>query len=367
MARIRSIHPEFWEDEDIGALSRDARLLFIGTWNLADDEGLLRWAPSYLKASVFMYDDDVDVAEVERLMGELADANLVFPYRGGKALQRLGWIPSFRKHQKPNRPQPSKLPPPSLQNTDVRERYAARDDWTCGVCGDEILYGPALGAVAGTSRHRSGRVIQLGLSLDHRNPRSNGGGDYPSNIQAAHGGCNSSKGSKIPHDLLDSVNDSLSDAVNDSLPEGRGVGEEMEGSGTPLSASTPTGTRLAPTSVTSPAAQVFAAWQEATGKHRAKLDDKRRRIITRALKDFPLDDVLDAARGWRHSPHHRGENERHTVYNELDLLLRDAAHIEQFRDLERDGPPVVAGTAARPKSMSALDEAMATVAARGAR
>lgn len=80
---------------------------------------------------------------------------------------------------------------------------------------------------------------------------------------------------------------------------------------------------------------VFDAWRESTGKHRAVLDQKRRRVITSRLKDFPVDELVDAVKGWRHSAHHRGENDRHTVYNELELLLRDATHVEQFRDLER--------------------------------
>lgn len=88
-----------------------------------------------------------------------------------------------------------------------------------------------------------------------------------------------------------------------------------------------------------PVEQVFAAWQASTGKRRAKLDAKRRRIIDRALKDYPLDDVLAAVDGWRYSPHHRGENRDGTVYDDLGLLLRDAAHIEKFRDLAIDGPP----------------------------
>jgi hypothetical protein len=88
-----------------------------------------------------------------------------------------------------------------------------------------------------------------------------------------------------------------------------------------------------------PTDAVFDAWRQSTGKHRAKLDDKRRRRIKAALRSYSLADVLDAVRGWEHSPHHRGENEQGTVYNELDLLLRDAAHIEQFRDLWRHGPP----------------------------
>jgi hypothetical protein len=85
---------------------------------------------------------------------------------------------------------------------------------------------------------------------------------------------------------------------------------------------------------------VFQAWQEAARKPRARLDDKRRRVIKNALRHYPAEDLIDAVRGWRHSPHHCGQNDQRTVYNDLELLLRDSAHIERFRDLERDGPPL---------------------------
>ena len=38
MARIRSIKPEFWDDRKLAKrASRDARLLYIALWNLADE------------------------------------------------------------------------------------------------------------------------------------------------------------------------------------------------------------------------------------------------------------------------------------------------------------------------------------------
>lgn len=85
-----------------------------------------------------------------------------------------------------------------------------------------------------------------------------------------------------------------------------------------------------------PVQQVFVAWQAATGKARAVLDGKRRTKITNALKRFPVDDLVDAVRGWKHSAFHCGQNEHGTIHNDLDLLLRDAKHVEQFRDWERD-------------------------------
>lgn len=112
MSRIRTVKPEFWTDDLIGSLPRDARLLFIGSWNLADDEGRLRWSAPYLKGAVFPFDDDVLLPEVESMMIALQDAGLVIPYVGGRSQQRLGFIRNFAKHQRINRPQPSKLPAP---------------------------------------------------------------------------------------------------------------------------------------------------------------------------------------------------------------------------------------------------------------
>lgn len=76
------------------------------------------------------------------------------------------------------------------------------------------------------------------------------------------------------------------------------------------------------------AARVFAHWQRATGKGRAVLDPKRRTLIARTLKAWPVDDVLRCIDGYASSPWHRGENDRGTVYLDLGLMLRDAAHVE---------------------------------------
>ena len=34
MARIRTIKPQFWINEELGTIPRDARLLYIGLWNM---------------------------------------------------------------------------------------------------------------------------------------------------------------------------------------------------------------------------------------------------------------------------------------------------------------------------------------------
>ncbi|WP_050996281.1 MULTISPECIES: hypothetical protein [Bradyrhizobium] len=58
MARIRTIKPEFPQSETIGKLSREARLLFIQLWTLADDEGRARAASRMLASLLYPYDDD---------------------------------------------------------------------------------------------------------------------------------------------------------------------------------------------------------------------------------------------------------------------------------------------------------------------
>jgi len=88
-------------------------------------------------------------------------------------------------------------------------------------------------------------------------------------------------------------------------------------------------------------AAVFGAWTSSTKRTtRTVLDAKRERLIRSALKTHSLEDVLDAVRGWEHSPWHRGENPERRAYHDLGLLLRDAEHVERFRDFAR-GPRLV--------------------------
>lgn len=240
MGRIRTIKPEFWEDEVVGLLSREARLLFIATWNLADDEGLLRWSAPYLKSSAFIFDDDIDVAAVQRLMDELVESELIHPYKSGKAKQSCAYIMGFHKHQKINRPSPSKLTPPSLQNPETRKMYGDRDGWTCHLCGGDI------------DKAGYGSNENFHVAIDHLIPESKGGSDYPSNLKAAHATCNKGRGDRDIKDYRDLLrknktaaqfrfperfSESLIEELDESsLTEGEGEGDrekerELEGDG----------------------------------------------------------------------------------------------------------------------------------------
>gem|GEM_PF-1227778 len=98
MAKIRSIKMEFWLDEKIGSLPPEARLLYIGTWSLADDNGVLRGNPAYIRSQLFAYDEEVTAADVRRWIELLTAERMLVPFthRGEHYLL----VRRFRDHQK---------------------------------------------------------------------------------------------------------------------------------------------------------------------------------------------------------------------------------------------------------------------------
>jgi hypothetical protein len=108
MARIRTIKPEFWTDEKLSECSLSARLLFIGLISFADDEGRMEYAPARLRMQVFPC-GAVATKKLIEYIGELHEHSLIRLYTvAGKEFLD---IPNFLKHQRINRPTPSKIPP----------------------------------------------------------------------------------------------------------------------------------------------------------------------------------------------------------------------------------------------------------------
>ena len=125
MSRIRTIKPEFWSNEKVMACSRDARLLFIGLWNYADDAGRLPNSSKSIKAQIFPGDDDVASENVRRMIVDLSSNDLVREYEvdGRSYLQITGW-----DHQRIDRPKPSKIPPPNFDDdSTINPRSIAPD------------------------------------------------------------------------------------------------------------------------------------------------------------------------------------------------------------------------------------------------
>ena len=108
MPRIRTIKPDFWTDETVTACSLSARLLFIGLWNFADDDGRLEDAPRQIKMRIFP-GDDFTADAIDGWLAELAGGGLIRRYAvdGRRYMQITGW-----HHQVINRRTPSKIPAP---------------------------------------------------------------------------------------------------------------------------------------------------------------------------------------------------------------------------------------------------------------
>lgn len=104
MARLRTVKPEYWTDELVGQCSIAARLLFVGTWNFADDYGGLARSAKQLKAQIFPYDN----IDCEPLIQELLAVGLLVEYEvdGKKYLHIRG----FKKHQKVEKPAAPRIP-----------------------------------------------------------------------------------------------------------------------------------------------------------------------------------------------------------------------------------------------------------------
>lgn len=87
-------------------------------------------------------------------------------------------------------------------------------------------------------------------------------------------------------------------------------------------------------------AEVFEHWRSTLGKTTAaKLDPKRRKRIEWALKAYGLETVKRCIDGYATSPWHRGTDPKSTrPYDDLELWLRDAAHVEAGLAMVDAGP-----------------------------
>lgn len=77
------------------------------------------------------------------------------------------------------------------------------------------------------------------------------------------------------------------------------------------------------------ASEVFEHWKVVMSHPRAVLDEKRIKLIRKWLRaGYSAETLMDSITGYTHSPHHMGQNDRNTKYDGLELILRDAGHID---------------------------------------
>jgi hypothetical protein len=97
VSRIRSVHPGLFTDEAFAGCSPLARLLWIGIWTEADDQGIFEWKPFGLRMRIL----PGDKVDGEPLLVELIASNMVRQFTHGG--REYGAIRNFGRFQKPKK------------------------------------------------------------------------------------------------------------------------------------------------------------------------------------------------------------------------------------------------------------------------
>lgn len=102
MPRIRTIKPEFWNDEKIAQENEGVMLTYIGTWNFSDDYGVVKANAVWLKNQIFPYKHSLRIDTFSSWLKRLEklDALILFIHRN----ESFYYIRTFRKHQKIDKP-----------------------------------------------------------------------------------------------------------------------------------------------------------------------------------------------------------------------------------------------------------------------
>ncbi|WP_316527537.1 hypothetical protein [Kitasatospora brasiliensis] len=109
MARIRPVKPETWVSETLAEVSIPAMLTFIGMTNHSDDSGRHRDNAAVVYGLIWPMRDEINRAEVEDHLRQLATVGAICRYTGCDG-RRYFHYPTWRKHQKIDKPSLSRLP-----------------------------------------------------------------------------------------------------------------------------------------------------------------------------------------------------------------------------------------------------------------
>ncbi|MFD7737703.1 hypothetical protein [Streptomyces sp. MJM8645] len=138
MARIRSVKPETWVSETLAEVSIPAMVTFLGMTNHADDHGRHRDNAAIVYGLIWPMREEIGRADVEEHLQQLAAVGAICRYTGCDG-RRYFHYPTWRNHQKIDKPSLSRLPAcPHCEP----ER--------CGVCKGPCIQRAALADTPGT-------------------------------------------------------------------------------------------------------------------------------------------------------------------------------------------------------------------------
>lgn len=127
MARIRSIKPGFFTNDQLAEVDPLGRLLFAGLWCHADRAGRLEDRPRKIKAEVLPYDD----CDVDALLNDLQSRQFIVRYEvaGTRYIQ----VVTFSKHQTPNiKEVDSTIPAPGAPIPETPQNLPAQYEHSAG-------------------------------------------------------------------------------------------------------------------------------------------------------------------------------------------------------------------------------------------
>lgn len=115
----RMLYTKLWTSEQFGQLTDKAKLLYIGSITLADDDGRLLGNPAYLRGQIFPYDEKLSVTETLQLRNEVEKSGLfsVYEAQNGSKKQEIITHPNWEEYQKIRKDLYKKSQYPSPKNT----------------------------------------------------------------------------------------------------------------------------------------------------------------------------------------------------------------------------------------------------------
>lgn len=104
--RIRTVKPDWWNHRIMAKLPDRVQLFAIGLLNYADDEGLFWADPVLIRNAIRPFDENTGV--VTECLQELIKIKWI-EIRTHPTEGQIGFIVNFKKHQRINKPTPSKI------------------------------------------------------------------------------------------------------------------------------------------------------------------------------------------------------------------------------------------------------------------
>jgi hypothetical protein len=281
--RIRTVKPEWLEDEKVGASSDPARILSVALMLLADDHGRGRAHPLFIASRVWPYGEPHEtLMKVSAGLEELARIGFVRLY--SVAGQRYFEIRNWSKHQKVQHPSGPRVPSPDNADPEPPPPPPKPDREALG---DQSQ----AQAIAGKTPSR-GDDSRSALSVASRLALVKSSGDS--------------------HETLTPDPDLRSRSPITDQDHTRRVGLRRRGD--------------------HETAELFEHWRRVMSHPKARLDRKRLARCEWALKHYGLETAKLAIEGCARSDWHMGRDPRSSGrrFDDLGLIFRDAEHVERF-------------------------------------